>query len=158
MAIRLGLQAVTLFKVAGVADPGPWTPLTNLKDLTLNLETGEADVTTRGAQGWRLTASTLRDASIEGELLWVPDGDPGFAAVRNAFLAGRPIGILALDGGIERIGSEGLMADMSVMSFSRKEPLEEALSVDLTLKPTFSALPPQWVRVTAPGVVTPVEI
>jgi hypothetical protein len=36
---------------------------TNVRDVTLNLETGEADVTTRANSGWKQTFATLKDGS-----------------------------------------------------------------------------------------------
>ena len=55
MAIVLGLDA-KLFR--GTAGSQASTEVTNVKDLTLNLESGEADVTTRATQGWKATAAT----------------------------------------------------------------------------------------------------
>jgi len=42
-----------------------------------------------------------------------------------------------------------LDADFSITSFSRKEPLEEAISVSVAAKPTYSTRAPAWVE---PGV------
>ena len=44
MAIKLGMEAKLLFKVGGQAGGGAWTALGNTRDVTLNLEAGEADV------------------------------------------------------------------------------------------------------------------
>jgi hypothetical protein len=52
MAIKLGMEAAEKYKTGGQA--GAWTALGNTRDVTLNLETGEADVTTRANSGWRL--------------------------------------------------------------------------------------------------------
>ena len=49
MAIKLGMEAVLKYKVGA----GAWTELKNVKDVTLNLEAGEADVTTRANAGCR---------------------------------------------------------------------------------------------------------
>lgn len=149
---KLGLNAVCYYKVGGLASATDWLPLTNIKNLTLNLESGEADVTTRGANGWRLKVATLKEASIEGDLLY-DTADAGFAAVRNAFFGNLLIGILALDGPITEVGNEGLRCDASVLSFSRDESLEEALSAKLKLSPTYSTSPPQWVRTAAGGTL-----
>jgi hypothetical protein len=37
-----------------------------------------------------------------------------------------------------------MVADMGVMSFSRKEGLEEALTVDISLKVFYSTTAPRW--------------
>ena len=53
MAIVLGLNAKLLRGAAGSTGS---TEVKNVKDLTLNLESGEADVTTRATGGWRASA------------------------------------------------------------------------------------------------------
>jgi len=153
---KLGLNAVCYFKVGGVAGAADWLPLSNLKDLTLDLQSGEADVTTRAANGWRLKVATLKEASIEGEMLW-DTSDGGFTALKNAFFTNSLIGILALDGPLSVVGNEGLKADCNVLSFTRDEKLEDALTVKIKLSPTYSTQPPQWVRTQAGGTLIVVE-
>lgn len=148
MSIRLGMEAKLYYKSGGVGGSGSWTELDNVKDLTLNLETGEADVTTRGNQGWRATVATLKDGSIEFEMVWDTQ-DAGFTAIKNAFFNNTAIGFAVMDGNIETAGSQGLQADFSITNFSRNEPLEEAVTVSVTAKPTYSAAAPQWVTVAS---------
>jgi AMMECR1 domain-containing protein len=103
----------------------------NVRDVTLSLEAGEADVTTRGNDGWRATAATLREASVEFSMIWKPT-DPRFAAIRNAFLSSNQVSMSVLDG---LVGTgEGLVGNFTVTNFSRGEPLEEAMTVDVTAK------------------------
>jgi hypothetical protein len=145
---KLGLNAVCYYRIGGVQGTGDWLPLNNLKDLTLNLESGEADVTTRGARGWRLKVATLKEASLEAEMLY-DNADAGFSAIKEAYFSNRLIGILALDGLISVVGHEGLMADANVLSLTRDEKLEDALSAKVKIVPTYSTSPPQWVRTAA---------
>ena len=56
MAVVLGLDAKLLRGDAGSTGN---TEVKNVKDLTLTLESGEADVTTRATGGWRASAATL---------------------------------------------------------------------------------------------------
>lgn len=42
------------------------------------------------------------------------------------------------------MGGEGLDADFSITNFSRKEALEEAITVSVTAKPTYSTRAPAW--------------
>jgi hypothetical protein len=117
--------------------------------LTLNLEKGEADVSRRATGGWRATVGTLKDASIEFEMVW-DTADDDFNAIRDSFLTGAKIDTAVLDGpatGAGSSGNQGLRADMEVMKFSRSEPLEEAIKVSVTIKPTFSNNPPTWMTV-----------
>lgn len=145
MGIKLGLDA-KLYRNTSVYATPTWDEITNIRDLTLNLEAGEADVTTRGNNGWRATVATLKDGSIEFEMIWDSE-DPDFTAIRDGFLNKTAIELAVMDGGILVTGSQGLRASFMVTSFSRNEPLEEAISVSVTMKPTYSANPPDWMTV-----------
>jgi hypothetical protein len=140
MAIKLGMEAVLKFKTGGQAGGGSWTALGNVKDVTLNLETGEADVTTRANAGWRATVGTLKEASVEFEMVW-DTADAGFTAIKNAFFNNAVIGLQVLDG----TSGQGLQADFSITNFSRSEALEEAITVSVTGKVTYSATAPSWI-------------
>src|SRR5690348_5106830 len=96
MSIKLGKDAKIYFKAGGQGGGGAWTELTNVKDVTLSLESGEADVTTRANNGWRATVATLKEASVEFEMVW-DTADAGFTAIRTAFFTNAPIGLQVLD-------------------------------------------------------------
>lgn len=140
MPIKLGMEAKIYYKAGGQSGGGAWTELTNVRDVTLSLETGEADVTTRANAGWRATVATLKDASVEFEMVW-DTADAGFTAIKNAYLTNAPIGFQVRDGA----GGQGLQADFMITQFSRSEPLEEAISVSVTAKVTYSTTPPSWI-------------
>ena len=135
MAYKLGLDA-KLFH--GAAGSTATSEMSNCTDVTLNLETGEADITTRAAEGWRISAATLKEASLEFEMVW-DTTESGFTAIKNAFFNNAPIALFASDG-----DGNGLDADFVVTSFSRSEPLEEALKVSVTCKPTLVSRAPTW--------------
>ena len=128
MAIKLGMEAALKYKVGGQGGAGAWTALGNTRDVTLNLEAGEADVTTRANNGWRATVATLKEASVEFEMVW-DTGDAGFTAIKNAFFNNDPIGLQILDAA----AGQGLQADFSITNFSRSEALEEAITVSWCL-------------------------
>ena len=136
MGIRLGMQGKLYYGPAGATAT---TELSNVKDVTLNLETGEADVTTRGNQGWRATVATLKNGSVEFEMVW-DTTDAGFTALQQAYFNNTAVALAILD----RENGEGLDADFSITNFSRKEPLEEAMTVNVTAKPTYSTRAPTW--------------
>jgi len=140
MAIKLGMDAVLNFKSGGVGGAGAWTELANVKDVTLSLETGEADITTRANAGWRATVGTLKEASVEFEMVW-DTADAGFTAIKDAFFNNAVIGLQVLDGP----AGEGLEADFSITNFSRSEQLEEALTVSITAKVTYDGTAPAWI-------------
>jgi hypothetical protein len=145
MGIRLGLDA-KLYRNTGTYAVPVWSEVKNVKDLTLNLEKGEADVSTRGNSGWRAQLATLKDGNVEFQLVW-DTSDPHFASLLDSFLNNTPVEFAVMDGDIAVAGSQGLRALMMVFNFSRSEALEEAIMADVTVKPTFSVNPPAWLVV-----------
>lgn len=144
MAFKLGMEAVLNYKVDGQGGGGSWLELGNCRDVTLSLETGEADVTVRANDGWRAMAATLKEASVEFEMVW-DTADAGFTAIKNAFFGAtsddRMIGFQVLD----EAAGQGLQGDFNIMTFSRAEALEEALIIAVTAKITYSATAPTWI-------------
>ncbi|MCC7408659.1 MAG: hypothetical protein IT442_13980 [Phycisphaeraceae bacterium] len=122
----LGMNAKLYFGAAGTTAA---TEMTNVRNVTLTLEAGEADVTTRANQGWRATAPTLRECTCEFEMVWDP-ADAGFTAIKDAFLAAGTVALKILD----KAGGQGPDGDFSITSFSRGEQLEEAITVSVTAK------------------------
>ena len=142
MGVKLGMDA-KLYRNTGTYASPTWNEVKNVKDVTLNLEAGEADVTTRGNAGWRANIATLKDASLEFEMVW-DTADDDFTAIRTAFLTNAAIEFAVLDGPVATSGSQGLRASMAITNFSRAEPLEEAIKVSVTAKPTYATNPPEW--------------
>lgn len=135
MAVVLGLDAKLLRGAAGSSGS---TEVTNVKDLTLSLESGEADVTTRATKGWKASVATLKEASLEFGILYDTE-DSDFQAFSDAYFNNTPIAMFVTDG-----AGNGLDADWSITGFSVEQPLEEALSVSVTAKPTSSTRAPEW--------------
>jgi hypothetical protein len=145
MGMKLGMEA-RLYRNTGDYTTPAWTLIPNVKDLTLNLETAEADVTTRANAGWRATIATLKDGSIEFQMVFNSD-DTSFTALRDAYLNSTPVEVAVMDGDIATTGSEGLRASCSVTNFARNEALEEAISFSVTLKPTYADNAPEWLTI-----------
>lgn len=143
--VKLGLDAKLYRNTGSYASPS-WSEVSNVKDVTLNLEKGEADVTTRAANGWRAIKGTLKEMTVEFEMLWLA-GDSGFEAIKDAFLDNTTIEFLVLDGSVSTSGNQGPRAEMDVISFSRNEPLEEGITVSVTIKTTQSDNAPTWYEV-----------
>jgi len=117
------------------------TAITNIKDLKLDCSAGEADITTRANSGFRATAPTLKEMSIDFQMKWLP-GDTGFDMIRTAFLANATIEFAALDQARTVSGAQGPKGSWSITKFSKDESLEGAQMVDVTLKlSTYS----EWV-------------
>ncbi len=138
----LGYNA-KLYRNTGTHGSPTWVEMTNVKDLTLNMDLDEADVTTRGNAGWKANVATLLDGSIEFEMVYDPT-DASFTAVQTAFFTRAAIEFAAMDGPIATTGSQGLKATCMVKQFSVEEKLAEALTVKVTIKPTYSVNPPAW--------------
>ena len=133
--VKLGMDAV-LYR--GAPGQTAETEVENVKDVTVNMETGEADVTTRKTNGWRAYASTLKEASVEFQINYDIE-DEDFKAFQAAFFNNEPIALFVSDG-----DGNGLDADFSITSFSQEQPLEDAVKVSITAKPTSSGRAPTW--------------
>jgi len=144
MSVKLGLDAKLYRNTGSYATP-IWNEVKVVKDVTLNLEAGEADVTSRGNGDWRAIIATLKDASLEFEMVW-DTADEDFTAIRTAFFAKSALEFAVMDGPIATAGSEGLRASMAIINFRRSEPLEEAIKVSVTAKPTYADNPPEWME------------
>ena len=150
MAIKLGLEC-KLYR----DNSGTWEEIGNVRDLTLNMEMGVADVTTRGGNGWRQNVATLRDGTVTFQMVY-DTADADFTALQTAFLAttadDREIKIAVLDGAIPTTAgdpsAQGLVAFMNVTNFSMPENLEEAVMVDVTLQPSYNSTAPAWTTYT----------
>jgi hypothetical protein len=142
---KLGLDCRLYRNSAATYATPTWSEVTKARDVTLTLERGDTDVSVRGST-WRLTQGTLKEATIEFELVWEggTPTDVNVAAFRDAFLNGTNVDIAALDGPVASPGSQGLRAECQVTSFTREEPLEDAVTISVTLKPALTANPPSW--------------
>jgi hypothetical protein len=137
MAVKLGMNCKAYYGTAGsTAD----TEMENVTDVTINLTQEEADVTTRGNDGWKATVGTLKDGSVDFTMIWDTE-DLGFAAIEDAWMNNTAIALAFLD---EEDG-EGLDADFMVINLTRNEPLAEAVTATVNVKPTYSTRAPAWV-------------
>lgn len=153
MANVLGLNCKAYYQTTGTRAAWPGTGaapnlslMGNVRDVTLNLERAEADVTTRTNAGWRAIKPTLRNGTVEFEMVW-DTSDAAFTAMKNAYFNDTTIACAFLDGLSTTSGSQGLWADFEVTNFSRGEALEDAVKVNVTLKPAYSSVAPAWVTV-----------
>ena len=134
MAI-LGLNCVLYRWEAGQTAS---TEMTNVKDVEMNLTTGEADITTRAANGWRAYAATLKEASLTFQMNY-ESHDADLKAIQTAFMNNSAIAFLVGDD-----KGNGLDADFVITEFNIPQPLEEAVTVSVIAKPTLSTRAPSW--------------
>jgi len=137
-----------LYRNTGTYGSPVWNEIALVKDLTLNMDKGDVDITTRASFGFIERVDGLIDATVDFSMLW-DTADDDFTALRTAFFAKTAIECLVLDGGSAVVGAQGLRASMMIKTFTRNETLGEALMVDVQLMPTKSANAPAWY--TVPG-------
>ena len=139
MAIKIGLEAKLLYGTAGTTGA---TEADNVKDVSLNLESGSADITTRGARGWRVKVATLKEGTVEFGMNYDPE-NTFCALVMQNFLNNTAMAFFVSDG-----SGNGLDADFSLTGCSMEQPLEDAISISVTAEPTYiggeNARAPQW--------------
>jgi hypothetical protein len=143
MSIKFGFDAKLYYCAAGIGGTPTWTELSGVKNVTLNLQGKEVDVTTRANGGFTATDIALMDASIEFELPMDP-ADAGYQASETAFFGRSLLGLAVMSGNVVTPGSRGLWADCKITQFNREESLEDAQVVKVTAKPTHSANAPLW--------------
>ncbi len=148
MAFVISENAKIYYRSAGTYASPTWSEITLAKDVTLNLEKSDVDVTTRGSGGFTEYADGLIDASVEFSMLY-DTADSAFSAFESAFFNKTSVDMAIMDGDVSTTGSEGLRAIMMVGSFTRNETLGEALMVDISLKPVQNDdANPSWYTVS----------
>lgn len=128
------------------AAPGGLTELTNIRDLSLNMTNAEADVTTRGSGGFELTLATLTSAEINFDMVY-DTADTGFVKMQNAFFNKTNLPLAFLSGNKTSTNSAGLWIDAMVTKFEKSENLADAQMVSVSVKPGYSTVAPEWVKV-----------
>jgi predicted secreted protein len=113
-----------------------WIEVPNVSNLTLNLSHATADVTTRAHAGWRTQVATLKEATIEFDMLDVAmldvAGDPSVAQIRQAFFNRSQLHVLCLNGPRDEAGSWGIKSLVEVTRFNRAEQMGQAIVISVT--------------------------
>jgi hypothetical protein len=137
----LGMDCIAYYCVTNLdgsvttPENASWLEMANFKDVTLSRSRAKADITTRANRGHRASRGTFMEENITGKIMWLP-GDAAFDAIQSAFEVNTLLAMAFMDGDIDTAGSQGLVANMSVTGFTRNEPLEEGVTVDVTLEPS----------------------
>ncbi len=121
-----------------------WLALGGARDCTLNTTMGEGDATHRAGAGFTMTLAILEDASVDAEILWIDDDDAQLV-LEAAYASRGVVGVRMLDSDDDETGI-GLEANCQVLNLTRREPLNDTIKADLTLKPTYSSVAPRWVE------------
>jgi len=147
MATILGMNAKLYYNTATYGTP-TWTLITNVRDLTLNLDSESADVTTRANSGWKTEVVTLRSASITFQAIY-DKSDTASQALFDAYLAGTIKDFAVADAAIATSGTEYFRAECYVKAATITQPLTDAIKHDFTLTPTSTSNGnPGWTTVS----------
>ena len=152
MSAKGGREAVLYYKVGGLDGAGAWTELSIVRDCGLDLQKGDADVTVRGNAGFKQYVGTLKDVPLEFEVVYDAD-DPGYQALQDSYIDDLIIGLAILDG--PWASANGLLADFIVTAMKRNEPLDGAITSNVTAKLAYSSNVPQWMDAGATATATP---
>ena len=121
--------------------------LCDVQEATTEVPDTELDATTRAGNGWALVVQGLHKAGLTFKIP-ANSADAFYIALMKAKFTRTPIPIAALDGLAATSKTQGLWADFAVIGMTRAEPIDGIVWVDFTVKPTPSAVPPEWVDVT----------
>lgn len=151
MAVKLGLDC-KFYSIVTANNASSFSLIEDIRDLTVTLEKGEADVTTRANGGWRAIQGALKEGTFEFELI-VNDAransQADFEVFRDAWLNNTNVEAAALTGLHNAVGTEGFRAYFSVLRMSQPQPLEDAVKYQFMMKPNLDAAAPQWMDVVA---------
>ena len=146
MAAILGLDAKTYF-CGSVASPVWTNEVGPIREETVNLEKSLADITDRRANGWRLQVGTLKEGTVDLQMVYDPD-DADYKQFSDAFFDNSQLVLAFMDGDCTQAGTyNGLISAFDVTSLSQPRQLEEAILVDVTVTPVLengTDEPPRW--------------
>ena len=137
---KLGLNA-KMYRNTGTYVTPVWSEVNAIRDLTIADSMSEADVTRRSSGGWRETIATLREASVDFDMVNVA-GDTQIQSIRAAYAARTASEFTIMDDGIAVSGARGIRASFQVVKFELSQELENAQMYSVTIKPTPAANPP----------------
>lgn len=146
--MKFGFECV-ISRNTGASWASPtWNPLELVQDATLNLDANETDVSVRGSGGWDQSEPTTKKAELTFKVMH-DNSNSDFTTLRDAFLNRTALDMAVLDGAANASGAQGLRAMWKVFKFARSEGLRDAVTYDVTMKPSFETTnTPTWMTVT----------
>ncbi len=144
MSGKVGIDC-RAYRNTGTYGTPTWNEITIARDVTLGLDKDEAEASIRGVR-WKMRLPTLKDAQITLEILHDPSVDD-YNVLRDAYLNDTVLDIALADGVIATTGTQYFRSDQYVFGFTRKEPLTDALTVEIPLKLAYSVNAPVFVTV-----------
>lgn len=140
--VKMGYRGILKYGPAGTT---PTTRLPKTADVSIALEKGTVDATTRDSAGWRENVPTMKNATIE--ITVVRDAaDAAFVFFANALETDTKVALFADDG-----TGEGFDGDFHVSELSDAQALEDVgkLTVSCAAAGRFHRIYPE--AATEPG-------
>lgn len=129
MDFKLGLDGKLMkFTGTGAFTYTGGVALTNVKDVSVQIEADTVDMTTRANQGWHDERATLYKGTMTVQVPYAPK-DSTFKAFKDALLQRKPIRLAALT----HEKGEGPVASWSVTSFPLNQALAEGQMIEIGL-------------------------
>ena len=138
MSFVLGLSAKLYINTGSYSSP-TWTVINNCTDVTLSLSRATADVTTRGASGFRLQVGTLAEGTTSFEMIY-DTADTNYTTLQSAFLNLTPVDMAVAFGVITTTGTQYFRASFSITKFEITQPLEDAVKASVEITPTYNTV------------------
>lgn len=137
-----GFDCVFKYSLTGADSTAPSVgdKILRLVDASWSDDMAELDVTDRGAGGYVQTVPGLRTLSVSAKLIYDPSSTD-FNDINLAYGSRQRIVISIGD----NAGNFFTMCAY-VASFSINQGLQEAMTADITIKPTRGGFTPQWVK------------
>jgi hypothetical protein len=135
--------ASKLYYNSAAYDTPTWVEIPIARDVKVTMTADEADVTTRGALGWKQMIQGLRELSFEFQIVHDPE-DEVWEYLRSAFWSNTPIDLWAADQVYSDADAQGPRGVCAVFGFDKNEALSEGVVHDLVAKNTYSEDPPTW--------------
>lgn len=142
-----GLLAKAYYSSNGVAGAG-WTALNIIGDVQINASRANSPVKERASDFEKTIAGQV---ALEATFTMTRrTNNAQYEALRDAFLNNTSIGVAFMTGAINTNGSEGWQFDAVVTDFPIGEPLDDASTIEVTVKPALSSnTEPDYVEIGA---------
>lgn len=140
----LGIEGKLYRNTGSWASP-VWNEIPNVKDLSLGLEKGEADASSRFTK-WKLTRGAMKEATIEWGMIR-DSTDADWLALHTAWLADTVVGFAVADGPIATAGTMYFKVECEILKFSHTENMEEVMITEVSIKPARTDNAPDWITV-----------
>ena len=130
-----------------------WIEFDNVMDVDNQFQSEKVDTTTRAEAklGWASEIQTIKSGVMTVTMRHKP-GDTAFEAFRDAWLFGKEIALLDLDGPIDELGNSGLVGNFT-LSYNFKKPVKGIMTVEVTASVSSY---PNWVEVVTGPVLAAV--